>query len=107
MDKKAKELFDANPKLEAVYKVKGKSIYFRSSEKADAFQQLHLVEIETLKKEDHSAKEHDADGLPDKNWKNDQIKAWMNTNEVPYEDSDVKATLLDKVEQFLKSKETE
>ena len=109
MDTKAKDLFERNPEVDTLYKVKNKSIYFTSKEGAGHHVDGDLSQLDTVKRSDfHESEAEDTppdplfpDGDPAGSWKKDEIRAWMDENEVAYEKMDVKKVLLEKVAKHL------
>ena len=102
MDSKANQLFIANPEVDTLYKVKGRSIYFTSKEGALAHVESDESKLETLKKDGD-----DLDDVPNQSTKNDDIKAWMDQQDPPvvYDSNDTKKELLAKVNDYLKAQE--
>jgi hypothetical protein len=107
MDSKAKQIFERYSEVKTVYRVAGTRIYFTSKDGAEKHVETEGGELILIQRADVFPKENDADGLPDKNWKNDQIKSWMEDNEIEFTQQDTKSTLLDKVEAFLENEPEE
>lgn len=106
MDTKAKDLFERNPKVDTLYKVKAQSIYFTSKEGADNHVEGDTDKLDTLSRADFFPKENDADGLPDKNWKNDQIMSFLDDEGVLYNSDDTKNILLRRSETHVEKGES-
>jgi len=83
MDTKAKDLFERNPEVETLHKVKGKSIYFSSEEGAKAHKAKHKEELEVLDRadffeEDDESKPSYPAGEPSKAWTREELVAYGN-----------------------------
>lgn len=113
MDNKAKYIFENNPKLKALYKVKGESVYFTKKEGADAYAKEKKATLETINRptdeeEDEKVTEEVVlpEGTPNKEgWTIPQIQKWLSDRDVKFASNAKEDNLLGKVDEYLKAQE--
>ncbi len=107
--KKSAPYFNAYPKVDAFY-VTSDGSFFPEENKSMAESHQRLLKkgkVEVITRNEAGVSDDETttpEGEPSKDWKNDDLKAYMSKNSIAFEDSDKKADLLDKIEAV---KETE
>lgn len=113
MDAKIQSIFDNNPEIDKVYKVKGKAIYFTSEAGANDYKKTEKVELETVFRAvdvpvstGETPPPQDPIVIPEGNpaeaWTIPQIQAWLDEREVKYSKQAKEANLLEKAAEYLK-----